>query len=254
MWGYGAFYKRLFKLRIKLRITDTGIVNGFFQFKVKYAFSAFLSSLSKKGSLNQEILFVTHHSTKGWILDAKAKRLSCFFPGSSRVHYSNKFMFLPDATGYFYLHQKYFARALKYNPHIRKRKNIVMFTHAEWSKRYSPEHMAYVLNFADKVICLNKAMSDELQQLGLPAEKLEVYHMASDPELFKPKERNGTGAIGFCMGYYRRKNPDLVLELIKALPQRNFILIGRHWDRYFRFKEILALPNFSYYEDIPYER
>jgi len=166
-------------------------------------------------------LFVTHKDTKGWILEAKAIRLSKFCQLESEVHYSDSFRNLPDASGYFFLHQKYFARALKYNPGLTKRKNIVMFTHPVWSKRYSRAHMAYVLNFADKVICLNSAIYDELAAIGVLKRRLEIYHMASDPEMFLPKNRTGNGCVGFCMNYLERKNPDLVIAIIKACHQKN---------------------------------
>ncbi|MBV9273909.1 MAG: glycosyltransferase, partial [Verrucomicrobia bacterium] len=51
--------------------------------------------------------------------------------------------------------------------------------------------------------------------------------------------------------FYERKNPDLILELVKALPSRSFILIGRNWNQYPRFPELNELSNFEYV-DIPY--
>ena len=112
--------------------------------------------------------------------------------------------------------------------------------------------MAYVLNFADKVICLNSAVYNELASLGVLKNKLEIYHMASDPELFLPKIRTGNGCVGFCMNYLERKNPELVIAIIKGMPSKEFILIGPNWKKYSRFKEIENLPNFAYY-DVPYE-
>ena len=207
----------------------------------------------KKNVPPNKYLFVTHKDTIGWILEAKAIRLSKFCQLASEVHYSDSFRNLPDAEGYFYLHQKYFARALKYNPGLTKRKNIVMFTHPVWSKRYSKAHMAYVLNFADKVICLNTSVSNELCSIGVESKKLEIYHMASDPEMFLPKIRTGKGCVGFCLNYLERKNPELVLAIIKSMPSKEFILIGPNWKKYDRFKEIENLPNLTYY-DVPYEQ
>jgi glycosyltransferase involved in cell wall biosynthesis len=244
MFEYCALIKKCFKM------ADF----EFFQFKWKYELSWFLGKFIKSHPLNNQILFVTHTSTRGWILDTKACRLSKNYPGESKVFYSKRFTNLPDAEGYFFLHQKYFARAIRYNPRIRKRKTIVMFTHPEWSKRYSIRHIVYILNFADRIVCLNYAMAEELSSLGIPREKIVVLHLASDPEMFTPRERDGKGAIGFCMGYYKRKNPELIIDIVKNMPDKKFLLIGRNWDQYERFNEILSFPNFEYYDNIPYER
>jgi glycosyltransferase involved in cell wall biosynthesis len=229
------------------------ISSYFLEFKWKYILSKIAGVVFKNNVPPDKYFFVTHKDTIGWILEAKAIRLSKFCQLASEVHYSESFRNLPDAKGYFYLHQKYFARALKYNPGLTKRKNIVMFTHPVWSKRYSKAHMVYVLNYADKVICLNTSVYNELFSIGVESKKLEIYHMASDPEMFLPKIRTGRGCVGFCMNYLERKNPELVLGIIKRMPLKKFILIGPNWKKYDHFKEIENLPNFAYY-DVPYEQ
>lgn len=230
-------------------------LKDFFEYKWKYIFSKILSPLYKNKKPPEKYLFITHNDTRGWILEAKAKRLSKYCPLPSMVYYSDSFRNLPDSAGYFFLHQKYFARALKYNPGISKRKNIVMFTHPEWSRRYSALHMAYVLKFADRVICLNSSVHKELVSLGVDPDKLLIYHMASDPDMFKPKVRAGNGCIGLCMNYNQRKNPDLMVDIIKKMPDKEFLLIGPNWKKFPRFSEIENLPNFTYtdvsYEDYP---
>jgi glycosyltransferase involved in cell wall biosynthesis len=225
----------------------------FLEFKWKYSLTFLFRFLYRNSPPPNKFLFVTHNDTKGWILEAKAIRLSTFCDLPSEVYYSDTFRNLPDSEGYFYLHQKYFARALKYNPGITKRKNIVMFTHAEWSKRYSRQHMSWVLNFADKVICLNTFVHNELEKIGVDSHKLEIYHMASDPKRFLPKIRTGNGCVGFCMNFHERKNPELAISIIKNMPSKDFILIGPNWKKYEGFKEIENLSNFTYY-DVPYEQ
>ena len=227
-------------------------LKAFFEFKWKYLITRLLSKLLKSKNTSNEYLYVTHDGTKGWILDAKAKRLSANSGLSSKVCYSHTFRHLPDAEGYYFLHQKYFARAIRYNPHLLNRKTIVMFTHPEWNKWYSAQHMAYVLNFANEIICLNTAVASELISLGIPESKIHLFHMASDPELFTPKIRTGNGAIGFSMAFGPRKNPSMVVQLIKEMPHRNFILVGPRWDDYPPFLEIKNSPNLTYYSDLDY--
>ncbi len=89
---------------------------------------------------------------------------------------------------------------------------------------------------------------------GLDPSKAVVVLGAADPVLFGRHERGG-GAVGLSSSFYERKNPELLLNIVKALPHRNFVLLGRHWNRYARFEELLSLPNFTYlsrpYRDYP---
>jgi glycosyltransferase involved in cell wall biosynthesis len=82
-------------------------------------------------------------------------------------------------------------------------------------------------------------------------EKLTCVLGAADPDFFSSHQRSADGLIGFCTAFYPRKNPEVILELVKALPDRSFILIGRKWDQYDRFPELNELPNFRYV-DVPY--
>jgi glycosyltransferase involved in cell wall biosynthesis len=38
------------------------------------------------------------------------------------------------------------------------------------------------------------------------------------------------------------------------MPDKEFILVGRDWCKYNRFDELLSLPNFKYFDNIPYEK
>ncbi len=227
-------------------------MSDFLEFGWKYAAHRLLS-LFKKTTLIDKYLFVVQKGNENWILGAKAKRLSNHLGEESEVMYSQKFKVVPKAPGYFFLHQKYFARALRYNPHLRKAKTIVMFTHPVWTKYYSKAHARFTLNQASYVICLNQQMADDLVEMGVHKEKIKVYHLASNPDFFQPKEQRLGKTVGFCCAFYERKNPELLIETVLNMPHLNFILVGRHWDQYPRFKEIKNLENFTYYENMDYE-
>ncbi len=229
-------------------------LKSFFAYEWKYLPALVLSKFVKTNAVESFYLFVTHEGTKGWILDAKAKRLCSNSGLNAEVYYSENFRNLPVGTGYFFLHQKYFARSLRYNPGILKRKKIVMFTHPEWNRWYSARHMAFVLNFADEIVCLNSSVVKELKSLGIPEKKLHLFHMAADPELFTPKQRKGDGAIGFSMAYGPRKRPEMVVELIREMPRHKFILIGPGWDKYPPFAGIMHSSNLAYYPEIEYDK
>lgn len=141
---------------------------------------------------------------------------------------------------------------MRHNPKILNRKNIVMFTHPNWTFSFSESHVIWCLNKADKVICLNSKVQRELIAAGLDSRKTELIHIASDPDFFYKHERK-TGAVGFCSAFGERKNPELVYQLVKNMPERKFYLIGRYWENYERYDEMKNMANFTYYNDEPYD-
>lgn len=226
-------------------------MKNFFEYKYKFVYGWFLSLFSKKESLDH-FIFVTHPETKGWILGAIARRLSKHFNGKSEVYYTSSFKKLPIAEGYCFHHQDYFAKALRYNPHLRKSKAIVMFTHSRWTKFYSKSHISDVLKHAHKVVCLNNSAKEELIDIGVKSDKILIYHLASNPDTFPPKEKRDGNTVGFCCFYSERKNPDLIHDLVLKMPEREFILVGQNWENYPKMNTLLAAPNFTYYDNIDY--
>lgn len=209
--------------------------------------------IEHKISSAQTISFVTHKSTEDWILGAKARRLSRYSKKSKGVSLISKDAKVMDVDGYFYLHHNNFSLVLKNNPEILEKKNVVMFTHPVLKSVTSARHMVFLLNKADKVIFLNQTHADLLVSHGLKRNKTVVMHLASDAEMFSPHERSGNGKIVISMGYYKRKNPKLLFEIIKKMPHRQFILIGKEWDKFEFFNEMKVLSNFKYYDSIPYK-
>ncbi|MDA9628193.1 glycosyltransferase family 4 protein, partial [Flavobacteriaceae bacterium] len=142
--------------------------------------------------------------------------------------------------------------AIRHNPKILNRKNIVMFTHPNWTFSFSESHVIWCLNKADKVICLNSKVQKELIAAGLDAKKTALIHIASDPDFFYTHQRE-TGAVGFCSAFGERKNPEMVYQLVKNMPERKFHLIGRYWENYERYDEMKKMTNFTYYNNESYD-
>ena len=74
----------------------------------------------------------------------------------------------------------------------------------------------------------------------------------ADPSAFRSKRR-GRGRIAFVGACYERKSPDLMLEVIRRMPDCRFLLIGPSpeevenrmllWSNWGRFRELAELPN-----------
>ena len=223
-------------------------------FKWKYLIAILHSKFKKKNknSVFTSITYVAREADKDWIFGAKVRRLAKFSSLNSNTYFHNRLRDLPDSDGYFFVFHQYFYRAMRHNPKVLNRKNIVMFTHPNWTFSFSESHVIWCLNKADKVICLNSKVQRELIAAGLDSKKTELIHIASDPDFFYKHERK-TGAVGFCSAFGERKNPELVYQLVKNMPERKFYLIGRYWENYERYDEMKNMANFTYYNDEPYD-
>ena len=223
-------------------------------FKWKYWFAILHSKFLKKNkkSVITSITYVAREADKDWIFGAKVRRLAKFSGLDSNTYFHNRLRDLPDSDGYFFVFHQYFYRAIRHNPKILNRKNIVMFTHPNWTFSFSESHVIWCLNKADKVICLNSKVQKELIAAGLDAKKTALIHIASDPDFFYTHQRE-TGAVGFCSAFGERKNPEMVYQLVKNMPERKFFLIGRYWENYERYDEMKKMTNFTYYNNESYD-
>ncbi len=221
--------------------------------KWKYIIAILKSKLKKKTiqRIVNKVVYVAREKDKDWIFGAKIRRLSRHSSLNTTTYYDNKLRNIPDADGYYYIYQNYFCRCIRSTPSILNKKNVVMFTHPSWSKKYSKKHVVWCLNKADYVICLNSTIKVYLISIGVKPDILKVIHIGTSSSFFYRHER-GVGGIGFCSNFGARKNPDLIFDLIKNMPNKTFYLIGRNWENYNRFSELLTFSNFIYYNE-PYE-
>lgn len=215
-------------------------------FKLPYQLSRTVhgarSAMGLEPAPRHDLVFVVSENNRGWIIEAICKEIAAYFPGTVHFHYSVKG--LPPAKAYFFSHYSLLMPALRYNPMIWSRTLLVFHTHPR-ELATSEEELVYAFNQASRIICMCSMFRDMLVSQGVAREKTAVVVGAADPETFLPHAR-GTGAVGFCTAYYERKSPDTILEIVKRLPHRRFVLLGRGWEAYPRFEELTAQPNFSY--------
>jgi glycosyltransferase involved in cell wall biosynthesis len=219
----------------------------------KYLFAILQSKFLKKEKNTdfESITYVAREADKDWIFGAKVRRLAKYSGLKATAYFHDRLQELPDSDGYFFVFHQYFYRAIRHNPKILNKKNIVMFTHPNWTFSFSKTHVIWCLNKADKVICLNSTVQQQLIEAGLKPEKTVLIHIASDPNFFYPHERK-TGTVGFCSAFGDRKNPEMVFNLVKHMPERQFYMIGRYWDQYEKYDELMTMPNFTYFDNEEY--
>jgi glycosyltransferase involved in cell wall biosynthesis len=229
------------------------IFNLLYKWKYLWAFQKAKSFPKPTSSEVKTITYIARESDQNWIFGAKVRRLARFSKLDAKTYFHDRLRDLPDSDGYFFVFHQYFYRAMRHNPQILNKKNIVMYTHPNFTFSFSKSHVIWCLNKAHKVICLNSNVRQELIDAGLNPEKTELIHIASDPNFFYHHERT-TGSAGFCSAFSDRKNPEMIFNLVKHMPERHFYLIGRYWDRYEKYEELISFPNFTYFDNEDYEK
>ena len=227
---------------------------------------------SKKVSLVNEIevvydlVFIININSKGWILEKickiieNASGLHCGYLFTER---NDKLTSpLPIARAYWFAHYALAFSTMANYPEVWAAKRYVWFTHPDVKKGIDFSDLAICLSNCTHVFNPNSDHRKLLELIGVPGDKITVPLGGADHNVFLPHER-GNGLVGFVSAYYPRKMPDKMLELIQAMPHRQFILIapepdsvvnkGILWDNYERYQELIALPNFEIVE-VAYEK
>ena len=179
------------------------IFNLLYQWKYLLAFQKAKSFPKPTSEAIKTLTYVARESDQNWIFGAKVRRLAKFSQLKAQTYFHDRLRDLPDSDGYFFVFHQYFYRAMRHNPQILNKKNIVMYTHPNFTFSYSKSHVIWCLNKAHKVICLNSTVQKELIEAGLKAHKTELIHIASDPDFFYTHKRK-TGSVGFCSAFSDR--------------------------------------------------
>lgn len=197
--------------------------------------------------------FIAPDKGRGWILEAICREIGSRQPDNWRVVYGPSH--LPPSRDYFFSHHTLYLRALREAPESLQGAGVfVWYTHQHNETPEAIEELLSAFRKATKVIFTCSQNLELWITRGLEPSMGQVVLGGADPELFHRHER-GQGVIGLSSSFYERKNPDGLLELVKMLKHRRFCLIGRRWEQYVRFDELINAPNFEYltlpYKDYP---
>ena len=212
-----------------------------------------------------DLVFILNINSKGWILEKICKIIE----NSSGLHCGYLFTErndrltspLPKARAYWFAHYALAYSTMANYPEVWGARRYVWFTHPDPSKGIDFTDLSVCLSNCTHVFNPNTTHKHLLELIGVPGDKISVPLGGADHNVFSYHDR-GQGAVGFVSAYYPRKMPDKMLELIKIMPHRQFILIGPQpetvvnkgilWNNYERYDELTSLPNFRLIE-APYE-
>jgi glycosyltransferase involved in cell wall biosynthesis len=189
--------------------------------------------------------FVVHEKSRGWILDAICREIGSRQPATWKVVYYPDTG--PPAKNYFFSHHSLFETFVaRESDKLGDAKIFVWYTHPRVESAESVAKLLVAFDRATKIIFTCESNRQVWLDRGLPEEKSAVILGAADPTMFRFHERTGDGVVGLSSAFYERKNPDVLLDVIKRLPHRQFLLLGRNWNQFALFEEMRALPNFTY--------
>ncbi|MCC9609597.1 glycosyltransferase family 4 protein [Blastopirellula sp. JC732] len=216
-------------------------MNWIAKIRREYARAHWLQSLISKA--NGRVCFFIPEKSKGWILEAACREVAQRMV--SPYVFCDDYKGLPLASAYFFCHYHFYKSALSLNPWLAEKNCIVWFTHPK-EPGLGGQETIDALNTA-RVVTMCSKWRQYLIELGVEQERVSTIVGAADLQFFQPHQRGG-GRIGFCTAYYERKNPDRILEIIRMMPDQEFVLMGRNWREYPRFGELFGLGNLEYRE------
>ncbi len=198
--------------------------------------------------------FIVHPNGRGWVLDAICREIGSRQPASWKVVYYPEPC--PDYKYIFFSHYDLFNKHYieANSTDFGKQKVFVWYTHPREDDPVSVARLLETFEKATKVIFACESNRQIWLERGLAEDKTRVILGGADPDLFISHER-GNGVVGLSSAFYERKNPDIILDVVKLLRHREFVLIGRNWNQYANFEELRAQANFTYtsapYRDYP---
>ena len=227
----------------KLCVQGLGYSKDESEFRAARIVQKSLGAFQKSDAPELDLCMVIPNKSRGWILEAVCREIGTYFDGKWEI--SSAIDRLPRARSYFFCHYHFYLTAIKKNPFLWDSRCVAWLTHPK-DENLGGAPALFALGKA-RVVTMCSMWRDYALQLGLMPERVTAIVGAADPNLFYPHER-ARGKVGFCMAYYDRKSPHNMLELVKAMPEVNFVLMGRKWNQFSGFAEMLKLPNFEYRE------
>lgn len=218
----------------------------------------FSSRSSAPSTVLYDIVFVLPpKGADGWILAGICKEIASRLPRSIQFRMVNFGEKLPLAKWYFFSHYIfYIGSKKKIIKDLQFKGSCIFFTHLEAEKHGVADGLVFAeLGDAECIVCMNSGSYKLLTQRLKNSFRIKLIIGAADHNHFKPPSYRSDNFIGFSANYYERKNPKLMLQLIKAMPEEKFLLIGSNWANCTIFEQLLPLRNFQYasptYQEYP---
>ena len=219
----------------------------------------------RKNELVYDVIFFVNQGSRGWILDRICRELAYHTGLHCKVIYTatNSLVLepIPASRSYFFSHFE-LAMNLFCDQAVRKGNKFVYFTHPDPSRNTDITKLLSTLKQCDKTYVMNTRDLNWLSTIGVPANQINVMVGGVDCDVFALKNGGSKIAtrqtVGVVSAFYQRKNPELLLEVIKNNRDMDFHLIapgndhtnnpGLVWSNFIHYDELCAQDNFRLIE------
>lgn len=195
-----------------------------------------------------DLTLVIPPQNRGWILDKMAKVIGKAAEKKGMlVHYAYRYDLIPPSKYAYCMHFSIVKCVAALNKQIEK--IGFHYTHKSSTFDASVDSMKK----CNAIVVSNERGYFDLVEAGIDETIIHTIPECADIDKFRPHERTGTGAILISAAYYPRKNPDLIMAIAKAMPERQFKILGKNWEHYPKYPELVSLDNMTILQNVPYE-
>jgi glycosyltransferase involved in cell wall biosynthesis len=197
-------------------------------------------------------LVIYDEKYSGWILAGIAKDIYNYIDGPKKlvlfsgIHYRSYlklFIFFLFANKIIFVNQSTLRRT-RIPAFVLKTKNVLVFySHTNYSM---DNFTIKQLKCSNKIIVMNSGEQSKLGGLGINSSKIVLKPVGIDFDKFMPYNKNELNTIIMVSQLHSRKNPELILKVVRYLPNYRFILIGKNWDGSDYLHNLKQLKNFEY--------
>ena len=196
-----------------------------------------------------------------WVLEFLAEliqdnisnaRIIYFLQSKRHFRFFYKTIYIPNYENVIFMHQALALMAFNKGRFFdRGAKIVIRYTHDSIDLKAHID----MLNNVKAIVTESSTSKLDLIKLGVNTEKIKVLPTPIDTSLFFPSFTQKRRDIIFVSSFYPRKNPNLILDVIKMNPQYTFTIFGKNWDMWENFNQLVELKNFIYlpfdYESYP---
>lgn len=235
-----------------------------------FIYMAYFYDFVYRVALSLRVIFVQNHTAivtgktavisydEGWCISGAARDIM--------QHWKTDYQFCTldyvpnDAEYYFVAYYTMLPRLYMQYPWLTKRKVIVKMAHAfdavgeDDIPRFSGQLFGYLFNHC--ALIFNQASLWEryiVKNWGVNADLIYTNNDGVDTTMFTGHKRTGKGKILISAGGHPRKRPELLYEVMKELPHKEFlILMGGEWEESPHYEKIKSLPNVKFIK-VPYQ-
>ena len=158
---------------------------------------------------------------------------------SARCLFAQKLIFVNQNTFYRFWYLKPILKKIKVRINL-------LYTH---SNSDLSEVQISMMSICQKIVVLNNYERNFLIKSGVTSPEILIQPTGVDFEKFYPDDsRENRTKVLVVSAFAERKNPLLLFNTFKMLFNYEFLLIGKDWNKFDRFNELICLKNVEYAE------